>query len=188
MSSLASSLQSPRFQRRLLVGAFVVLVAGIVAFAATRLGGDSSKDAVPAQTSPVKDVSKVPKQVKLDPKAQAVAKLFVQTAVARKDLARAYRLAGPDIRQGQSLKEWLTGNIAVVPYPLDQLDIAPMKVDYSYPNEALVEVALLPKKGAKVKAQLFYMTLERVGNPKHWVVNSWVPKGEPPVPCGDINC
>ncbi len=190
MSSLASSLSSPRVQRRIFLGALVVLVAGVVALAVTRLGGDSSakEPVAPAQTGPVKDVSKVPKTVKLDPKAQAVAKLFVQTAVARKNLAAAYPIAGPQIRQGQSLKEWLTGNIAVVPYPLDELDIAPMKIDYSYANEALIQVALLPKTGAKIKPQLFYMTLERIGKPKHWVVNSWVPKGEPPVPCGDVNC
>jgi hypothetical protein len=188
MSSPGSNLRSARFQRRLLIVAFAVLAAGVIAFAISRTGGDSKPAAAPAQTGTVKDVSKVPKTVKLDPKATQVAKLFIQTAVARKNLAKAYPLAGPAIRQGQSLKEWLTGNIAVVPYPLEDLDIAPMKIDYSYKNEALIEVALLPKNGAKIKSQLFYMTLERVGKPKHWVVNSWVPRGEPPVPCGDVNC
>lgn len=191
MSSLSSTLQSPRFQRRVLVLAAVVLIAGIVAFVAARLSKEDAQrnaGAVPAQTGPVKDVSKVPKTIKLDPKAQAVAKLFIETAVARKNLKKAYPLAGPAIRQGQSLKSWLTGNIAVVPYPIDELDIAPMKVDYSYANEASIQVALLPKKGSKVKPQLFAMTLERIGKPKHWVVNSWVPNGQPPVPCGDVNC
>ncbi|HET7046199.1 MAG TPA: hypothetical protein VFI37_15230 [Gaiellaceae bacterium] len=191
MSTFASTLQSPRFQRRVFVLALVVLVAGVVAFVVTRLGDENAKrdvGAVTAPSGPVKDVSKVPKTVKLQPAAQQVAKLFIQTAVARKDLKKAYPLAGPAIRQGQSLKSWLTGDIAVVPYPIQDLDIAPMKVDFSYANEAMIQVALLPKKGAKVKAQLFSMTLERIGKPKHWVVNAWVPRSEPPVPCGAVNC
>ncbi len=94
-----------------------------------------------------------------------MAQEFILTAVARKNLKQAYELAGPQIRQGQTLKEWMTGNIAVVPYPVEELDLAPMKVDYSYKNEALIQVALLPKKGSKVKGQLFAMQLNKVGEP-----------------------
>ena len=65
-----------------------------------------------------------------------MAQEFILTAVARKNLRRAYDLSGPQIRQGQSLKEWMTGNIAVVPYPVADLKIAPMKIDYAYAKEA----------------------------------------------------
>jgi hypothetical protein len=191
MSTLASSLQSPRVQRRIFALAAVVLVAGIVTFVVMRLqhaDAERNAGAVPAQTGPVKDVSKVPKTVKLAPGAKKVAKLFVETAVARKNLAKAYPIAGPAIKQGQSLKSWLTGDIAVVPYPVHDLDIAPMKVVYSYANEAAIQVALLPKGKSKVKSQLFDMTLIRIGKPKHWVVNMWAPAGQPPVPCGAVNC
>ena len=188
MSSLASRLQSPRFQRRVVVLALVVLVAGIVALVAARMSHVEKERAAGVPNGPVKDVSQTPKTVKLDPKAQQVAKLFIETAVARKDLAKAYPIAGPAIKQGQSLKEWLTGDIAVVPFPIEHLDVAPMKVVYSYANEAAIQVALLTKDGSKAKSQLFDMTLERIGRPKHWVVNMWAPHGQPPVPCGDVNC
>jgi hypothetical protein len=64
-----------------------------------------------------------------------------------------------------------------------------MKVDFSYRNHALLEVALLPKDGAKVngvkvKPQLFYLELQAYGKGKarHWVVIGWVPRSAPRIP------
>jgi hypothetical protein len=134
---------------------------------------------------PPKDVSKVPSTVKLAPGAQTVARRFIQTAVARKNLPEAYGLVTQALKQGQSLKSWNTGNIAVVPYPVDAIKYAPMKIDFSYPNEAQIQVALLPKAGAKIKSQLFIMALVRRNG--KWLVNSWVPKSSPMVPNGSSN-
>jgi hypothetical protein len=125
---------------------------------------------------PAVDVSKVPKTVKLEPGATQVARQFIRTAVARKNLAAAFKISGPQITEGMSLKEWMTGNIAVPPYPVDKLDYAPMKIDYSYPKQALIEVALLPKAGSGVKPQLFMMELDKLGG--KWKVNSWVPRAQ----------
>jgi hypothetical protein len=180
MSSLTTTLQSPRFQRRLFWLALLVLAAGIVAVIAVKIGNRSDVKPVARQGVGVKDVSKVPNTTKLNPQAKRVAQEFILTAVARKNLRRAWDLAGPQIKQGQSLKQWLTGDIAVVPYPIDELKIAPMKIDYSYANEAAVEIALVPKDGAKVKPLIFYMDL--VKQHGKWVVNSWVPRSAPEVP------
>ena len=124
-----------------------------------------------------KDVSQVPKTVKLDPQAEKVARRFIQTDVARKHMTEGYKLAGPQIVQGQTLKQWKTGNIAVIPFPVSAVSLAPMKVDYSYKNEALIEVALLTKPKSGVKSQLFTMQLNKIDG--KWVVNSWVPKSVP---------
>lgn len=180
MSSIAATLQSPRFQRRLFWASLIVLAAGVVAVVGVRLGNKGDVKPVARQGVGVTDVSKAPKSTKLDPQAAQVAKEFILTAVARKDLRRAYDLAGPQIKQGQSLKSWLTGDIAVVPYPISDLKIAPMKIDFSYPKEAAIEVALLPKKGFKVKPLIFYMDL--IKQQGKWVVNSWVPRSAPEVP------
>lgn len=187
MSSLAAKLGSPKFQQRLLWISIAVLVAGVLTFVGTRFTNTAKSTQAPLNTKvPPKDVSKNPKTIKLEPAARRVAQRFILTAVARKNLRQAYTLAGPQIKQGQSLKSWLTGDIAVVPYPVDQLDLAPMKIDYSYPKEAMIEVALLPKKGSKAKGQLFAMTLNKIDG--KWVVNSWVPKSTPPVPCSASSC
>jgi hypothetical protein len=129
---------------------------------------------------PAKIVSNTPKTVKLEPGARAVAQEFIRTAVARKNLDKAYAISGPQIIEGQSKKEWMTGNIAVPPYPIDKLALAPMKIDYSYPKQALIEVALLPKTNAHLKSALFIMELDKIHG--KWVVNSWVPRGTPVIP------
>ena len=134
---------------------------------------------------PVVDVSKNPKTIKLDPAARRVAGEFILTAVARKNLRKAYTLAGPQIKHGQSLKEWLTGNIAVIPYPVTDIKFAPFKIDYSYPKHALIEIALLPTSKAQargVRPQLFYVDLKKLKG--KWVVDGWVPRSSPVVPSG----
>jgi hypothetical protein len=155
----------------------VVVVAGGVALLITLLPSSSGNTSTPLTPNvPAKIVSQVPKTVKLEPAAEKVARRFIQTAVARKHLKEAYSLAGPQIIQGQSLKSWMTGNVAVIPFPVDKVTIAPMKVDYSHKNQALIEVALLTKPGAGVKSQLFMMQLNKIGG--KWVVNSWVPRSQ----------
>jgi hypothetical protein len=170
----------PRFKTLSSRLALAVLAAGVVAIAVVKIGNRGDVKPVARQGVGVKDVSKVPSSKKLDPKAKRVAQEFILTAVARKDLRKAYGLVGPQIKQGQSLKSWMTGNIAVVPYPVNELKLAPMKIDYSYANEAAVEIALLPKDGAGVKPLIFYMDL--IKQDGKWLVNSWVPRSAPEVP------
>jgi hypothetical protein len=141
--------------------------------------------ATPLTNVPADDRSKTPATVKLTPGATHVARKFIETAVARKNLPQAYTIVTEQIRQGQSLKSWKTGNIAVIPYPVEDIKYAPMKIDFSYPNEAQIEVALLPKTGSKVRSQLFVMDL--VKRHDKWLVNSWVPRSAPMVPNGSDN-
>ena len=174
----------PRWQKALpwVVAAIVVgaaIAAGII------WSNTGKSTATPLTNQPAVDVSKVPATVKLEPGAQTVARRFIETAVARKNLPAAYGLVTDQIKQGQSLKSWNTGNIAVIPYPVDAIKYAPMKIDFSYPNEAQIQVALLPKVGTGVKPQLFLMDIvKRNGK---WLVNSWVPKSSPMVPNGSSN-
>jgi hypothetical protein len=163
----------------------VVAVGVIVGLVGWRYSNTGHSSATPLTNLPAQDVSKVPPTVKLPAAATKVARRFIETAVARKNLPAAYSLVTNEIRQGQTLKQWNTGNIAVVPYPVDAVQYAPMKIDFSYPKEALIEIALLPKKGAKVRGLLFQMDL--VKRDGKWLVNSWAPRSSPPVPNGSDN-
>jgi hypothetical protein len=174
----------PGWQKALPWIVAVLVVGGAIA-AGIIWSNTGKSTATPFTNQPVKDVSKVPPTVKLTPGATRVARKFIETAVARKNLAQAYTLVTEQIRQGQSLKSWKTGNIAVIPYPVDAVKYAPMKIDFSYPNEAQIEVALLPKAGSNVRGQLFLMDL--VKQDGKWLVNSWVPRASPPVPNGSDN-
>jgi hypothetical protein len=163
----------------------VVAIGAIVGFLGYHYSNTGHTNATPLLNKPAQDVSKVPSTVKLTPGATRVARQFIETAVARKNLAAAYPLVTSEIKQGQTLKEWKTGNIAVIPYPVDAVKYAPMKIDFSYPREALIEIALLPKQGSGARAQLFAMDL--VKRDGKWLVNSWYPRSTPPVPNGSDN-
>jgi ABC-type amino acid transport system permease subunit len=172
--------------RKALPWVIVVLVVGIViAVVAVKYSNTGKSQATPLLNKPAQDVSKVPPTVKLPPGATKVARQFIETAVARKNLGQSYSIVTDQIKQGQSLKSWMTGNIAVVPFPVVDVKYAPMKIDFSYPAEAQIEVALLPKAGAKVHGQLFIMDI--VKRDGKWLVNSWVPRASAPVPNGSGN-
>jgi len=174
----------PGWQKALPWVIAVVLVGGAIA-AGIIWSNTGKSTATPLTNQPAVDVSKVPATVKLEPGAQTVARRFIETAVARKNLPEAYSLVTNELKQGQSLKSWNTGNIAVIPYPVDAIKYAPMKIDFSYAKEAQIEIALLPKAGTGVKPQLFLMDI--VKRDGKWLVNSWVPRSSPMVPNGSSN-
>jgi hypothetical protein len=120
---------------------------------------------------------KAPKTVKFDPRAQVIATKFVRTAVARKNLAAAYAISGPGIREGMTLKQFMTGNIPVVPYTVTPKTQAHMKIDKSYANKATVELYLVT---APDPGKDFYVDL--IKKDGKWMVDSWMPRGTPPIP------
>lgn len=168
-----------RAQRRLTLSAVLVLVAGAVAFIVAYIGNTGTSQETPLSNQPAQ-VFTPRKQVPLAEEARRVAGRFILTAVARENLGESYDLAHPELRQGLSREEWLTGNIPVVYYPAKAIETATFKVDESYPGEAILEVALLPKDSAKVKPQIFFIGLKKAGN--SWRVHYWVPRAAPAVP------
>jgi hypothetical protein len=163
----------------------LVLVAGVVAFLVAHYGttdkqGPKALSNVPA-SKPL--ASGQPISQKIPTGARLVAAEFIKTAVARKNLAKAWKLTHPQLRTGTSYKEWLTGNIPVIPYPVGTVDSTLFKVTEQYQNEILLDVALIPKPGAADDPQIFKMGLVRVGprTEKHWLVNYWMTGYAPPV-------
>lgn len=182
----AQGLRLSQRRRRALIwaglGLVVLVVGGLIAvFGPNRNAAPETFSNKPAK-APVKEVD-----AKLPPEALAVARRFVQTAVARKNLAEAWDLAGPNVRGGLTRAQWLTGSIPVVPFPLGHLDKGPFKIDYSHESDALLEVALLAKPGSGTKSQIFFLNLKKIGaaGHEHWVVDNWVPRASALVPTGD---
>jgi hypothetical protein len=161
----------------------LALVVGVVAFAVAWVGDSGTSLESPLSNEPAQ-VYSPRKHVPLDADARKVAGRFILTAVARENLGESYALAHPELRQGMSKREWLTGNIPVVYYPAKQIEAATFKVDESYAGEAILEVALLPKDAAKVKPQVFFIGLKKVGkgSAARWKVNYWVPRAAPQIP------
>src|SRR5712691_4948453 len=155
MSTFAARLSSRRVTRTLPWIAGLVFAAGIIAFLIAYFGNTGTSLQTPQSKQPAQQI-KVSKTVPLERQARYVAAKFILTAVARKELRAAWKLSGPQIRQDLTLKEWMTGDIPVVPFPVRSVDIAPMQVAYSYRRSALLRVALLPKRS---KGELFFIGL-----------------------------
>jgi phage tail tape-measure protein len=120
---------------------------------------------------------KPPKTVKLEHQAQVIATKFVRTAVARKNLDVAYQISGPHVREGMTLKQFMTGAIPVVPYKVTSKTTASMKIDKSYATTAQVELYLATPGH---RGRDFYVDLVKKNG--KWFVDGWVPRGTPPIP------
>jgi hypothetical protein len=182
VQSSTMNLKSPRTQKYLLWVSAFVLAAGIAAVLVVFLGNTGHSERESFSSEPVQTVAKPSKNVPLEKAQRELAGRFILTAVQRKRLQEAWNLAGPGLRQGMTYQEWLKGSIPVVPF-LDPIKIAPIKVDISNKNYALIEVIILPVS-KKVKSQIFIMEMIRVGkgSKSHWVVNSWAPRSTPTIP------
>lgn len=169
--------------RRTLVGCGVVAAAAVAVVGIFALGPNKNAEPEHFTNEPAQEV-KPPAKAPFDPAARQVAMRFVQTAVAREHLDEAWNLSGPTVRGGLTRAEWMTGDIPVVPFPLDKLEVAPFKVDASYADSAIVEIALLAKKNSGIRSQIFFMELKKVGKGKNarWVVDNWVPRASAVIP------
>jgi hypothetical protein len=150
-----------------------LLAAGVIAFLVARYGGNTAgaKETFGTQNA-VKP--QVVKQVPLEQAARETAGKFILTAVARKNLDQAWKLATPNIKGGLSFKEWMTGDIPVptLGVPIDKAAIT--KIVYSHKGEAELNIVLLPKPNKLgVKSTLFVIDLKKVGagGKAHWLVD-----------------
>jgi hypothetical protein len=187
MDTLRESLPTrPLWQRLLPWIAGLILVAGVVGVLWKIVPNSNPKRDTSATANPTK-VASNPKSVPLEKEARIVAGRFILTAVRRQKLDEAWKLSGPQIRQDLTYKEWLTGSIPVVPFTAP-ISVTPMKVDFSYPKHALVEVALIPVEGSKTKPETFWLELRKVGSGKnaHWLVWTWVPRVGPSIPANPV--
>ena len=116
----------------------------------------------------------------VSPAVLAVVRQFVRTAVARHNTVRSYDLVHPEMRGSLTRRQWASGNIPVVNYPVDgDITVEPRYVE---PNEVLLEVGLTPTPGRGLAPLAFLIGLKRVlsGDASRWLVFYWVPSYETP--------
>ena len=138
----------------------LVLVAGVAAYTAVHFTGGSTPKPPPHVRST------------LLPVERRIALEFVHTAVARKNLARAWDIAAPELKGGTTREEWLAGTMPVVPYPVAKANVALRVVD-SFEDVAHLNVVFTPKPGTDASQQTFELDLRNDG--KRWLVSVWQP-------------
>ena len=182
-STLRRHLDSPRTQRRALGVGIAIFLVGAAAIVFTLFRNTGHEFPSKLSNEPAQ-VYEQPKTVPVAPEILKVARQFIATAVARKNIEASYDIVGTDLRGTMTRAEWATGNIPVVYYPADKLSLATFKVDYSHPKEALLEIGLVPKQGVGVRRLTFFIGFVKVGQgtDARWVVSYWSPHYRPPLP------
>jgi hypothetical protein len=171
---------SPRKQRTLL--AVVGVVAAVGAAAILIVFFSNTGDATETFSSEPAQTFTPPKPAAVDPQAKRVAGTFIKTAVLRHDIGTSYDITHPELLQGMTRKQWLTGDIPVVPYSTPALDFVSFKVDHSFENEIVLEVLLVPKGGTAKPASFFIGLKKTDGGKGPWKVFYWAPSYRPAVP------
>jgi len=156
-----------------------LLAIGVIVFLVVYFGNTANTKETfsnkPAQTP------QVTKQVPLERGARVAVGRFVLTAVARKNLDEAWNLTTPNLRGGLTHKQWMTGNIPVVPMgvPIDKAAIT--RIISSTKNEAEINVVVLPKANTQnVKATLYVVIAKKING--RWLIDYAIPQASPGLP------
>jgi len=171
---------SARAKRRLIrVGIVLSVIVGVTAIVV--LLPKPHREAETFENVPPDVVAPTTEAVAASPKLRKLligeTDTFVRTAVRRDNLAASWPLIHPNLKQGLSKKEWLTGDIPVVPFPAKA--IIAWDLDWSYPGDVAADVVLQPVPKSGLYRKTFTIEFKRVGRASedHWLVYSWVPSG-----------
>lgn len=174
---------SYRNRRRLVALSVVAVVAGGIATATVLLPRGEKVDrgtSGPPTPAPASTASLKPHPTHLTAADRAQLKstiaLFISSSVARRHPERSWPIIGPSLREGLTKKQWSTGNIPVVPFPVAGLDL--LRLEQVADEKALVEVMLAPTRQSHLPHKTFQIELRlQPRGPHRWTISSWVPEG-----------
>jgi hypothetical protein len=195
MNAVQPSLSSPRFTRILFGVGVALLIAAIVVFVIKRSGdSNSTPNTAPSAKSQVSglnpnplqgqrqpDIQTTKKWSQLDPAAKAAVRTFIFDGAGEHNLARAWHVAGPEIRQGFTYNQWVHGNAL----PFQVFPELNRKVPASYtlvqwsPRSFLAQVGLGSTHKTGRQAYTFQIGGAKVGG--RWLINYWMTLYTPPV-------
>lgn len=171
-------LASYRFRRRLLWSTGVLLALTVLVIVSVRIGNTGHSTATPIDRTKKPWVYHEPAKVELTAADRrelfATAARFINTAVARKHLDKAWDMLGPEMKAGQTRKSWDSGFNNVIPFPA--VGIATWDILYSYQGDVALDLAVVGSKESDYAGKTFTLELKRA-KPHKWLVASWVPKG-----------
>ena len=109
-----------------------------------------------------------------------VLKQFIATAVVRQNVAKAWNVVGPSLKQGITRKQWDRGEVPVIPYPAQNKGWGRWSfVQYSYQEAQKhtvgLEVFLFPKPNSGWSAMTADVEVVK-GKEGRWLVDYWMPK------------
>ena len=96
---------------------------------------------------------------------------FVPAAVARRDPALAWSLAGPGLRGSTTRKAWLAGRTPVFPFPVRQERFDGWRPLYAYRDRVGLDLLLHARPETRRGAIAVSVDVARTG--RRWLVDSW---------------
>src|SRR4051812_27750520 len=128
MNSVATTFNSPRFQRYLLWFGVTVFALGALTLVMVFVKGSDNNHAnpdkgfhptLPAKSVPLRnDGVLVETYTQLDPQIRDAVKTFIATAVAREHVDQSWNVVAPSLKAGYTAAQWKkAGDLPVVPYP-----------------------------------------------------------------------
>jgi len=192
MNTIQTALSSARFNRFMLWFGVLVLAAGAFALIFKYAGGSDATPVnpspgfhpkLPTKSTPLKNTNGVTIKTfyQLDPGMRTAIRKFIGTAVMRRNLDEGWAATAPTLRNAVTHKQWMTGNLPVVPYPVDNLNTIQYYLDYASTKAILVEVGVSAKASLGIRPASFQLELVPVGHGR-WAVDYWMPRWTPPVP------
>lgn len=171
-------LASYRWRRRLM---WLTITAAVVggALAVGFIWPNTAPHEQAEATGGAVKVDATPKAVRLKlhdrAAALAVVTRFVDSAVARHNVDRAWWLVTPELRAGYTRKQWDTQPLPdIAPFPVAQ---ARWKLQFSDSKGVGFTIALFPPKSTHQQPIVFMVGLHQVGAAKHrhWLIDNWQP-------------
>lgn len=157
-------------------------LAGVLVFIGLRYS-NTGREKEHFSPGPVQRVASAPKAVVLSSvdrqSVQRVAALFIDTAVLRRRVDRAWEITTVKLHQGLTRRQWDTGNIPVTPFPASAVGTVKYRLDFTGEYVVYLKVAILPKPTSSLDGQAFDLGLARNGrlDDHTWLVDYWVPSG-----------
>ena len=103
-------------------------------------------------------------------------KEFISGGVAGENPSQAWNVSAPSLKQGTTRKEWVRGEMPVVPYPAADRGLGTWSfVQYSYTDSVGLEVFVFPKPGSGYSAMTADVELVKQRDGR-WLVDYWMPK------------
>lgn len=162
---------SPRARRRLIRLGIVLGVAGAIAAVLALVHGGKTPSAAPPKNAPRAQLVKQSKYVSPADR-RAINKTldqFVPAALDRSAPATAWRLAGPDLKGGTTLRQWRNGTSPIPYYPARGKTFHGWTVVDAEPNSVDFSLLVHPRRGTQTSSWVFSgQMIKRDGR---WLVN-----------------
>jgi hypothetical protein len=163
---------SPRARRRLFRFGIVLAAGGLVAVLALVVPNPKPPSAAPAKNSPPAQLVGRSTRVSRAERREIDATLdrFLGAALDRSSPATAWRLAGPELKAGSSLREWRAGTSPIPYFPSREKTFRGWTTVDAGPRYVVFDgLVVHPRRGSRTSSWIFSGEVVKRGH--HWLVN-----------------